>query len=232
MQPEALDITDQFTTCLQATYFRTAYALIGAALLNLCLFTLMPALINRTTEVPVLTDVVPDVHLVRLMPREQPKQQADDRAEPEPPPEPKQKPDSPKQLIKRLSLSFDLSPRLPGKPSGLVLSPPDTALAFDSGAGDLFSAGDLDTPMTIIARTPPLYPLRARQRGTQGWVSVRLLVDEQGNVADVSILAAQPVGIFEESVRRCVRKWRFSPGTVEGQPVKVQVDTTINFELE
>ena len=121
---------------------------------------------------------------------------------------------------------------MPGKPSALQLPPPDTALVFESGVGEYFSTGDLDAPMTILARTPPLYPLRARQRGTEGWVSVRLLVDEEGKVTDVSIIAAQPVGVFEESVRRCVRNWRFSPGLVAGQPVKAQVETTITFELE
>ena len=233
MQPETLDIAHQFASDPKVTFLRAVVALVGAALLNLCLFALMPALINRTGEVPEQTDVVREVHLVRLTPKkEPPKKVVEKKEEPKLPPEAEKKHDSPTKPIMKLALSFDLSPRLPGKPSALRLPPPDIALGFDSGVGDFFAPTDLDAQMTILARTPPLYPLRARQRGTQGWVSVRLLVDEQGNVTDVLILSAQPVGVFEESVRRCVRNWRFSPGTVEGQPVKAQVETTIKFELE
>ena len=72
----------------------------------------------------------------------------------------------------------------------------------------------MDGPLTVLARVPPLYPMGARRRGIEGWVKVLLVVDETGHVDDIEVVAAEPPGMFEESVRRCVAGWRFQPGTV------------------
>jgi len=58
------------------------------------------------------------------------------------------------------------------------------------------------------------------------------VVDEQGTVGQVSVLAAEPEGVFEQSVLRCVAGWRFKPGTIGGVAVKALVEQTITFKLE
>jgi periplasmic protein TonB len=77
-----------------------------------------------------------------------------------------------------------------------------------------------------------VYPVQARSRGIEGWVKVAFIVDEAGRVDDITILDAEPKGLFDRSVERCVRGWRFKPGTVEGMPVKAKVETVVQFELE
>jgi protein TonB len=132
-----------------------------------------------------------------------------------------------------LHLPFEINPRLPGGPSSLELPPLESAPV--TGAGDLagvFSAGELDAPLTPLTRLSPLYPMRAKDRGIEGWVKVKFLVDADGRVGEVSILDAHPEGLFEKSVRRCIGGWRFKPGTVAGMAVKTWVETTIRFELE
>ncbi|MBT8341976.1 MAG: energy transducer TonB, partial [Desulfatitalea sp.] len=115
----------------------------------------------------------------------------------------------------------------------LQLPPLESApLAHMSGLPDTFEAGQLDGPLTVLTRIPPVYPMRARSRGIQGWVKVSFIVDEAGHVDDIQIVAADPEGIFEERVRRCVAQWRFAPGTVEGMVVKAKAETTIRFNLE
>jgi protein TonB len=101
-----------------------------------------------------------------------------------------------------------------------------------AGLGDLFAAGDLDAPLTVVSRIPPVYPLHAKHRGIEGWVRVRFVVREDGRVTDITIQESQPAGIFNENVLRCVAEWRFKPGTVEGTPVKAWAETTIRFQLE
>ena len=68
--------------------------------------------------------------------------------------------------------------------------------------------------------------------GIQGWVKVRFIVTEQGTVNDISVIEAKPKNIFEHSVIRSLSSWRFTPGTVQGIPVKTLVKTTIRFELD
>jgi protein TonB len=100
------------------------------------------------------------------------------------------------------------------------------------GGGFVFEAGDLDQPPREVVKTPPLYPLSARQREIEGYVQVRFLVDERGRVSELSVLDSSPRRIFEDSVLRAVPGWRFEPGRIDGRPVSSWVVTTIRFEME
>jgi protein TonB len=98
-----------------------------------------------------------------------------------------------------------------------------------SGAVD---AETLDQPLTALSRLPPVYPVGAKRRGIEGWVRLRFVVDPRGEVREVSVIEAKPKGVFEDSVLRSVRSWRFKPGTVNGHPVSARAETTVRFDLE
>lgn len=205
-------------------------AVLTAAVLNACLFVLMPSLINRESSKPEIAQIVPRVNIVQI-PKRVIKKTVAPIAKEIPKIKQKLSYQPQKQPGRKLSLPFSINPKLPGIPTALHLPPPNTALPFDTISGDAFSAEELDTPLTVLTRTPPLYPLRARQRGIEGWVKIKFFVDEQGNVHQIAVLAAQPEGVFEKSVERCVSSWRFQPGTIEGVAVKAYVETTVKFEL-
>lgn len=102
-----------------------------------------------------------------------------------------------------------------------------------SGAGNrLYAVGQLDGPLTAVARTPPAYPPGAKRQNIEGWIKVAFVVDEQGRVDKIDIVASKPQGVFDQSVRNCVGTWRFKPATVKGMVVKAQVEQTITFKLE
>lgn len=96
----------------------------------------------------------------------------------------------------------------------------------------VYAVTELDSPIQPLTQTPFVYPLRAKHKGIEGWVSVALQVGMEGNIEAVEVLEAEPKGVFEESVTRSIRAWRFSPATVMGERVKTRVVTTIRFELE
>ena len=197
--------------------------------LNLVLFLLMPALINTRPAEPAFEALVPQIQLTRLRQPDPPKP-----PEPVQPPEPEviepPTPNTPSPSAPKLTLPFAINPRLPSGPSTLALPPLETGLA--TGLGDLFTTGQLDGPLTALAQIPPIYPMVAKRRNIEGWVTVRFMVDEQGQVGRITVLAAEPEGIFEQSVLRCIAGWRFKPGTVGGTPVKSLVEQTITFKLE
>jgi protein TonB len=229
----------------QGNYFdalrrRNGAAWWGAALvaggLNLILFMLIPALLHSNPPQPLTETLIPRVTVIRLRRAEPP---TPEKVEPPKPPEkppvtpPKKAPAQP--LKTRLRLPFELNPRLPAGPGSLELPPMEgAALSMVTGIGELggVPVGELDAPLTPLTRMPPLYPMRAKRKGIEGWVKVKFLVDTAGTVGSVTILEAQPTEIFDQSVRRCLAGWRFKPGTVEGMPVKTWVTTTIRFELE
>lgn len=95
-----------------------------------------------------------------------------------------------------------------------------------------FSLDRVDQQPRIVARTRPDYPYRARRRNISGQVVLKFLVDTQGRVTRVSVISAEPEGVFEESAREAVSKWRFKPGLIKGKPVKTWVRVPIRFKFK
>jgi len=200
---------------------RLTRAVVLALLMNLLLVG-VAALLSRDRALRMeMTDPVA-VNLVTVAPPEPPAEEQ--VREPEKPPE-FERPDFRPDLWQP-----ELSPPAP-------LAGPSVAidlggLDLDALAGEfVFDAADLDQPPRVVARIPPVYPFRARQREIEGHVRVRFLVSQEGQASRVSILEAEPAGLFEESVLQIIPSWRFSPGVIDGQPVTAWMATTVRFEL-
>jgi periplasmic protein TonB len=204
--------------------------LVGALGLNLALFALMPHLQHPATAGRTADQPMANIDVIRIKrPDSEVKRK---NQKPPDPPQPKQPPPTMERPLQaRLTLPFEINPRLPSGPQTLALPALDPG-AVDASGLDAFAAGDLDSPLTVLVRVPPVYPLRAKHRGVQGWVRVRFVVNEEGGVDDVTVVESQPPGVFDRNVIRCVSGWRFKPGTVDGMPVKAWAETTIRFKLE
>lgn len=88
------------------------------------------------------------------------------------------------------------------------------------------SAGILNGKAT--ARVAPAYPQEAK--GAAGAVSVRVLVDETGKVVEAEAVSGHP--LLRQAAVDAAYKWRFSPTTLMGKPVKVSGTINFNFVLE
>ena len=124
--------------------------------------------------------------------------------------------------------------------SQIFLSDPDhnvpdndpSLFAGGPARGDfIFNSGDLDQAPQKIMQTEPVYPYKARQRNIEGYVKVKMLVRADGTVGEVSVLDAQPKGLFDSAALKAVPSWRFKPGVIDGQAVPSWVVTTIRFTL-
>jgi protein TonB len=89
----------------------------------------------------------------------------------------------------------------------------------------------VDQGPQIVASAPPEYPYAARSRNQSGTVTVRFLVAEDGSVTEARVLAADPPGVFDASVLRAVRSWRFTPGRLGGRAVSTWVELPVRFDL-
>ena len=90
-------------------------------------------------------------------------------------------------------------------------------------------------PAKIITRTQPRYPRRAVDRNIEGWVTVQFQIDIQGRPHEISVIEADPKGIFDAVAINAVEKWRFSPARNEqtGLPVESEsISTKLRFKLE
>jgi TonB family protein len=62
-----------------------------------------------------------------------------------------------------------------------------------------------------ISGIDPEYPSRARSQGIEGRVRARITIDPMGKVVNVRIMESDAMGVFDNTVIRTVRNWRFQP---------------------
>lgn len=75
------------------------------------------------------------------------------------------------------------------------------------------------------------YPEDAKEKKIEGKVYVLAFVDEMGDVTGVMLLKGIGSGCDEEALN-AVKNTKFSPGLIDGKPVKTQVSIPIIFKLE
>jgi protein TonB len=74
------------------------------------------------------------------------------------------------------------------------------------------------------------YPEKARKRNTQGRVVVTFIVKRDGKLTDFKVIKGIGNGCDEEAIR-AVRKAKFKPGEINGEPVNVRFAIPIEFSL-
>jgi len=89
--------------------------------------------------------------------------------------------------------------------------------------------GDVKAPV-IIDRVEPIYPEVARKARIMGIVIVEATISEDGVVKNVEVLKPLPFGLDQAAVD-AVKQWTFKPATLDGAPVAVRFNLTINFKL-
>ena len=95
-------------------------------------------------------------------------------------------------------------------------------------ANEIVNASSLER----VRYVAPEYPRDARERGISGWVDLEFTVMPDGSVADVTIVSAEPVGVFEQAAIQAVSRWRYRPVERDGNPVDARARLRIRFTLE
>jgi len=96
--------------------------------------------------------------------------------------------------------------------------------------GPLRVGGDVKAPI-IQHRTDPQYPDMARKGRVGGIVIVEAVINKEGDVEQVKVIKGLPLGLSESAVE-AVKQWKFKPGTLNGEPVEVIFNLTVNFKLD
>ena len=81
----------------------------------------------------------------------------------------------------------------------------------------------------LIYRVQPVYPALARAARIQGPVHLRALISRTGTIENLHVMDGHPmlVGAAVDAVR----KWRYRPYILNGDPVEVETQVTVNFSL-
>jgi protein TonB len=81
----------------------------------------------------------------------------------------------------------------------------------------------------LLRRVDPEYPTAARRDGVAGSVDLAVLVSESGAVREVSVVRADPPGLFDKSALTAVRKWKYDPRYVDGLPAEAHLTVHLEF---
>jgi TonB family protein len=108
-----------------------------------------------------------------------------------------------------------------------------TLAARRAASGGETARSTVNTPLRQIVGAPAAYPQRAIRRNIEGFVTVKFTVTKTGDVDNIQIVQAEPAGMFEESVMVAVKKYKFQPRIVNGEPVDTKdVEKKLVFKLE
>lgn len=85
------------------------------------------------------------------------------------------------------------------------------------------------TPGLILRRVEPLYPPLARTARIQGPVILHALISREGTIEQLQVLSGHPM--LTQAALDAVQQWRFRPYILNGQPIEVETQITVNFIL-
>ncbi len=101
-----------------------------------------------------------------------------------------------------------------------------------AGATNL-GTGGADRDIVPLVRIEPQYPMRAEQRGIEGWVELVFTITAVGTVKDVVVTASHPGSVFDRAAVRAVRKWKYTPKVENGAAVeRTGVRQRLKFDLD
>jgi len=96
--------------------------------------------------------------------------------------------------------------------------------------GGLMSVGGGVSAPQLIHSVDPEFTEEARRANYQGNVSIKLIVDSQGNPQSVRLASHLGMGL-EEKALDAVRQYRFRPAMYQGHAVPVQIVIDVAFHL-
>jgi len=80
----------------------------------------------------------------------------------------------------------------------------------------------------LIKRVQPKYPPAALAVRAQGAVQIEATINKEGNVTNLKVLSGDPV--LARAALEAVRQWRYKPYYLDGEPVEIQTQITVNFK--
>ena len=94
-----------------------------------------------------------------------------------------------------------------------------------------FNLNEVDQPPRLLRAVNPRYPFEAAQKGIEGRVTLRFVVDSTGLAQEPEVVDSEPEGVFDEAALAVVKKYKFRPAMKSGKPVDCIVKAPIKFSL-
>jgi protein TonB len=86
-------------------------------------------------------------------------------------------------------------------------------------------------PPKGLQQPAPPYTQAARDARIEGILLVSAVIQKDGSVGQFKVMRGLGYGLDESAIDTIAKRWKFQPGTLNGQPVKVSVVMEVSFRL-
>jgi protein TonB len=111
-----------------------------------------------------------------------------------------------------------------GNPAGTVLPPPPPKPVSRPVTRTSFIMQGY-----LVHRVQPSYPPLARAARIQGAVELHAVIGRDGGIENLRVVSGHPMLVA--AAVEAVRQWRYRPYILNGEPVEVETQITVNFVL-
>jgi TonB family protein len=111
-----------------------------------------------------------------------------------------------------------------------VVPPPPPAGAQASAGGPL-KVGAAVQSAKLISHPTPVYPPVAKSARVQGTVVLQATIGTDGTVQNLVVLSADSPLLVPSAIE-AVKQWVYQPTLLNGNPVQVVTEITVNFTLQ
>jgi len=81
----------------------------------------------------------------------------------------------------------------------------------------------------VLKKVPPIYPEAARKARVQGTVVLKVQLTKCGDVSNIEMLSGHPMLV--PAAIEAVKQWKYKPYLLDGEPIAVETQVTVNFTL-
>jgi protein TonB len=85
-------------------------------------------------------------------------------------------------------------------------------------------------PAKLLSSVPPVYPTLARNQHIGGDVKIDALIDANGRVTSMTVLAGPT--LLRQAAMDALHQWKYQPAALDGKPVPMHLTITIQFRLQ
>ncbi len=100
-----------------------------------------------------------------------------------------------------------------------------------SSGGKIYRMADGIKPPIVTDQSLPPYTPEAKEARIEGVMLLQGVIHKDGSVSDLKVLRGLGYGLDESAIDTITKRWRFEPGTMNGQPVDVQANIEVSFRL-
>jgi len=81
----------------------------------------------------------------------------------------------------------------------------------------------------LVRRIEPRYPPAALIARIEGPVKIKAVINREGIIQQTEVLSGSP--LLTGAALEAIRQWRYRPYILNGEPVEVETEITVNFVL-